>query len=192
MKYLTNFALGLLAATCNAEFLTENMRQWPVPAVQLDFSANTSEGFVPTPIEIFGEVGWHQHGTEDIVDIDIDLAIVMKASEGDLDDSITYFLMWALDMDAEIADESNFEVGVLAYKQGATAEPELWNMYQTVAANYGDTEGPFNPLATGNNDINQILSARTYVKVDDEVDTEYWTAKNWEQSNRFSSSRVVI
>lgn len=58
-----------------------------------------STGFTATPgLTIKGEIGWHQHGSGENIDIDIDMAIILETT-GSFASSDVYNLFWALTMD---------------------------------------------------------------------------------------------
>ena len=58
-----------------------------------------SDGFVATTgMSIRGEIGWHQHGSGENIDIDIDMAIILETT-GSFASSDVYNLFWALTMD---------------------------------------------------------------------------------------------
>ena len=57
--------------------LSQNVMNW-----EAEIELKAIGDFVPTKgLKVSGEIGWHQHGSSDKVDVDIDLAIIISAEE---------------------------------------------------------------------------------------------------------------
>ena len=87
-------------------------------------------GFVPTEgLSVHGEIGWHSHGSGDLKDTDIDLAIIISAT-ATIDPTYTTMVLWGLPMNDQglISDLKQYEVGYFAYKRGLEAEPATWDL----------------------------------------------------------------
>ena len=112
-------AASTLAATAFAQFtpevLTQNAKTWDAAIDLIPVS-----GFVPTSgLNVRGEIGWHTHGTGDLKDTDIDLAIIIE-SEEPIDPDYTTMVLWGLALDEEgfAIDSPRYEVGYFGYKRG--------------------------------------------------------------------------
>ena len=70
-------------------------------------------GFVPTDgLKVSGEIGWHAHGSGDLKDTDIDLAIIIESTAA-IDPSYTTMVLWGMPMNANgfVNDVKVYEVG---------------------------------------------------------------------------------
>ena len=120
-------------AQSSTEILTQNAKTWD-SAIEL--SPNT--GFEPTAgLNIRGEIGWHTHGSGDLKDTDIDLAIILETDET-IDPSYTTMVLWGLPLGEEslVTDEIKYEVGYFGYKRGTLSDPEIWNLKQVLCSGY--------------------------------------------------------
>ena len=79
-------------AKAEAEVLNENVTKWSAstitPTIIGDFT-------VTQGLTIRGEIGWHTHGSGDMKDVDMDLAIILESSTP-ITMNYNTFVMWAL------------------------------------------------------------------------------------------------
>ena len=124
-------ALSILAATSLAQttqyqttILTQNAKAWSADIEFLEPKA----GFVPTEgLSVRGEIGWHAHGTGDLKDTDIDLAIIIE-STATIDPSYTTMVLWGLPMSSFLTAGSKYEYGYLAYKPASQGVKQVWDL----------------------------------------------------------------
>lgn len=122
-----------------------------------------------------GEVGWHTHGSDDNIDVDIDLALVIEASQP-IDQSLSTMILWGLPVgtDFTTSTEPLWEVGSFEYKRGPLSQPEIWNLNQAICQNYGSSDVLFNANGSQFYDIVTPIPAG-YVKLGAMQDTSYWS-----------------
>ena len=116
-------------AQSSTEILTQNAKTWD-SAIEL--SPNT--GFEPTAgLNIRGEIGWHTHGSGDLKDTDIDLAIILETDET-IDPSYTTMVLWGLPMNESgiVYEKLEYEVGYLAYQPPYNGSEQTWILKQTI------------------------------------------------------------
>ena len=119
--------------------LSQNVMNW-----EAEIELKAIGDFVPTKgLKVSGEIGWHQHGSSDKVDVDIDLAIIISAEE-----TIDYttMVMWAMPvLSQETPGSLEYEVGLFEYQRGRFIEPNKWNLIQSVCQGYKGGDYLYNP-----------------------------------------------
>ena len=72
-------------------------------------------------LNVRGEIGWHTHGTGDLKDTDIDLAIILESDEA-IDPTYTTMVLLGVPLnDAGIVIESlEYEVAYFEYQPAST------------------------------------------------------------------------
>ena len=80
-------------------------------------------------LNVRGEIGWHTHGTGDLKDTDIDLAIIIESDEAIAPEYTTMVLCGLpLDEGGIVSDDLKYEVGYFGYKRGTLSDPEIWDL----------------------------------------------------------------
>ena len=87
-------------------------------------------GFVPTDgLKVSGEIGWHAHGSGDLKDTDIDLAIIIESTAA-IDPSYTTMVLWGISMGNEGVASTGieYEVGYFGYERGTLTDVKAWDL----------------------------------------------------------------
>ena len=120
---LTMAAMIAVAVHGATRTLTENVTKWDA---NIEFDPAFS--FTPTAgLSLKGEVGWHTHGSGDIVDVDVDLAFIISSTEP-IDPSYTTKVLWGIPIENFGSTVDKYEVGLWEYKRGTLTEPDTWNL----------------------------------------------------------------
>ena len=74
-------------------------------------------------LNVRGEIGWHTHGTGDLKDTDIDLAIILESDEAINPEYTTMVLVGTPLNDSGIAfDSLEYEVAYFEYQPASTGQ----------------------------------------------------------------------
>lgn len=95
----------MVATTANAAtgvYLNENVTRWTAKLTWQSFNSFTQTN----GLGMSGEIGWHTHGSDDNIDVDMDLALVIGASSP-IDPSYTTMMMWGIPIADELTTSTN-------------------------------------------------------------------------------------
>ena len=126
-----------------------------------------SKNFVPTEgLSVRGEIGWHTHGTGDLKDTDIDLAIILESTQA-IDPSYTTMVLWGLPLNEAgiVLDKEEYEVGLLEYKPADSNQELTLDLTQAVCTTIENSSEIYN-LSVSGSTFSSIVEekAGTYVK----------------------------
>ena len=113
--------------------------------------------FEPTQgLNVRGEIGWHTHGTGDLKDTDIDLAIIIE-SEEPIDPDYTTMVLWGIPLQEAgiVVEKLEYEVAYFEYRPAGTNREKTWILEQTLVQ--GINESNTDIFTGSGNDFNSIV-----------------------------------